>query len=257
VLLESFILGAVQGITELLPISSSAHLIIVPYLLGFRESALNTNLFDAILHGGSLAAIIAFFFRDIKKLLTDKRLTLMLCVSAIPTFIIGLAIEPFKDHVFRSLYMSAVSLVIFGIYMIIAEKRNRENRDADTLTFRDYLVLGLMQAVALIPGTSRSGITISSAFMMNLKKEKAIEISFLMSIPVVFVAFAYELRKAVALRDAVPMDVIAVGLLSSFVFGLLALFFLVKFVRSYKFSSFAYYRFFVAFVLLILLWKNR
>lgn len=256
-LLEALILGFVQGLTEFLPVSSSAHLILVSHYFSFSDSILNSNLFDSILHGGTFLSILFFFFKDIIETLKNKRLTALIAVSTIPTFGIGFLIEPYKDTLFRDVTVCAVMLVIFGIYMMISEKVNKEKRDLRELNYRAFLFLGLMQALAFIPGVSRSGVTIASAFMLGVKRDRAVLMSFLMSIPVIAAAFIYEMKKAVMLGDAVPFSAVSVGLLSSFVFGLLALGFLVKFIKRYKFANFAYYRFFIAVLIIISLWIGR
>lgn len=256
-LLEAFILGLIQGLTEFLPVSSSAHLILVPYFFNFSETILNSNLFDCILHGGTLISILVFFSKDILETFNNKRLLLLIAVSALPTFGIGFLIEPYKDTLFRNVIVPAATLTIFGIYMIVSEKKNKENRDIKDLNYTTFLFLGFMQALAFIPGVSRSGVTIASAFFLGVKKERAVLISFLMSLPVVAAAFLYELRKAVTAADVVPISAVSVGFLSSFIFGLLALAFLVKFIKKYSFAYFAYYRFFVALLILASLWKSH
>ncbi len=256
-LLEALILGFVQGLTEFLPVSSSAHLILVSHYFSFSGSILKSNLFDSILHGGTLLSILFFFFKDIIETLKNKRLTALIAVSTIPTFGIGFLIEPYKDTLFRDVAVCAVMLVIFGIYMMISEKVNKEKRGLRELNYRAFLFLGLMQALAFIPGVSRSGVTIASAFMLGVKRDRAVLISFLMSIPVIAAAFIYEMKKAVMLGDAVPFSAVSVGLLSSFVFGLLALVFLVKFIKRYKFANFAYYRFLIAILIIISLWNSH
>lgn len=255
--LEALILGLVQGLTEFLPVSSSAHLILVPYFFKFNETILNSNLFDCILHGGTLLSILFFFTKEILETFKNKRLATLIAVSTIPTFGIGFLIEPYKDTLFRSVYVCAAMLIIFGFYMIVSERVNKENRDLSNLNYKAFLFLGFMQALAFMPGVSRSGVTIASAFMLGLKKDKAVLVSFLMSVPVIAAAFLYELKKAIMMGDAVPFSAVTVGLVSSFIFGLLALAFLVKFIKRYKFANFAYYRFFIAILIIMSIWKNH
>lgn len=256
-LLEALILGLIQGLTEFLPVSSSAHLILVPYFFNFSNTILNSNLFDCILHGGTLLSILAFFYRDLLDRFKNKRFLALIAVSTLPTFGIGFLIEPYKDIWFRNVVVPAAMLIIFGVYMIISEKRNKENREIEDLNYRAFLFLGFMQALAFIPGVSRSGVTIASAFLLGLKKEKAVLVSFLMSLPVIAAAFLYELKKAITLGDVIPFSAVGIGFFSSFIFGLLALAFLVKFIKRYKFANFAYYRFLVALLILASLWKSH
>lgn len=255
--LEALLLGFIQGLTEFLPVSSSAHLLLVPHFFHFNETILNSNLFDSILHGGTLVSILVFFFKDIKDALKNKHLLYMLAISTLPTFSIGFIIEPFKDTLFRNELICVFTLIIFGIFMIISEKLNKEQKDLTDFDYKAFLFLGFMQSIAFIPGVSRSGITIASAFLLGLRREKAILVSFLMSLPVIAAAFLYEMKKAVELGDKIPLSIIGVGVLSSFVFGLLALIFLVKFIKRYKFANFAYYRFLLAALILLSLWKSQ
>ncbi|MCX7770742.1 MAG: undecaprenyl-diphosphate phosphatase [Proteobacteria bacterium] len=254
--MEAFILGMIQGITEFLPISSSAHLLIANKIFNFQSEVINSNMFDAILHGGSILAIFMFFFKDIKRILHYPDILFKIFLSAIPTFLLGFLIEPVKDVYFRSVSISIFSLIFWGVYMIVAERRNNGLKTLENLRLKDFLVLGLMQSIALIPGTSRSGITIATALLLNMKREEAISTSFLMGLPVISAAFAYEFRKALIIESSLDSVTLISGLLSSLVFSLLALIFLVKFIRKFKFSSFAYYRFALALLLIVWFWKG-
>lgn len=252
---EAFILGFIQGITEFLPISSSAHLLIIGKLFSLENSIVNSNMFDAILHGGSILAIVLFFLKDLRKIVIRPRIIRNIIISTLPTFIFGFLIEPVKDTYFRSISISIFSLIFWGVYMIVAEKRNSGIRTIEDLTIKDFLVLGIMQSIALIPGTSRSGITISTALLLNMKNEEAVSTSFLMGLPVIAAAFAYEFRKALLMDTSFSTGILVSGLVSSFVFSLLALVFLIKFIKKFKFSSFAYYRFGLAILLFFWSWK--
>lgn len=254
-MIEAFILGIIQGVTEFLPISSSAHLLIVGKVFNFENTAINSNMFDAILHGGSILAISLFFLKDLKKIMLKPKIVGNIIISTIPTFIFGFIVEPVKDTYFRSVAISIFSLIFWGIYMIIAEKRNQGIKTIEDLTIKDFLILGIMQSISLIPGTSRSGITISTALLLNMKNEEAISTSFLMGLPVITAAFAYEFRKALIIDNSLDTVTLLSGLVSSFVFSLLALIFLIKFIRKFKFSSFAYYRFGLAILLVVWSWK--
>jgi undecaprenyl-diphosphatase len=254
---EAIFLGMIQGVFEFLPVSSSAHLLLASYFFNFSEDVINSNMFDAILHGGSIIAILLFFYKDVIKALKNKRIMKGLFISTLPTFVIGLIIEPFKDVYFRGIWISFISLVIWGFYMIYAEKKSKEIKNIEELNVKDYLILGFMQSIALIPGTSRSGITISTALLLNLKKDDALSVSFLIGLPVIFAAFAYEFRKAIITKAFIDYTTLFVGVSSSLVFSLLALVFLVKFIKKFKFSSFAYYRFgLAAFIIGYNLWKS-
>ncbi len=254
--LEAFLLGAVQGITEFLPISSSAHLVLVPHFFNFKHHVLNSTMFDAILHGGSLLSIIVYFWKSILRLNDNKRLLIFILISCLPTFIAGFLIEPIKDTYLRGVGFIAINMVVFSFYMILAEKFYKEKLSFEDLKLKHFIFLGIMQAFALIPGTSRSGVTIATAYLLSVKKDDAVNVSFIMGLPVISAAFLYELKKAlIQNEEAIPGTVLATGVLSSLIFGLLALVFLVKFLKRFKFSYFAYYRFFIAFLIIYQLWK--
>ncbi len=257
-LLESIILGAVQGLTEFLPISSSAHLVLVPYFFNFKSSILSSTMFDAILHGGSLLAIILFFWKDIVKLKDNKPLITMIIISCVPTFLLALLIEPIKDIYLRNVSIIGANLIIFSLYILIAEKKNKELLTIGSLKLHHFLILGFMQSFALIPGTSRSGVTIATAYLLNIKKDESLSVSFLMGIPVIGAAFLYEFKKALMANQSemIPMEIITIGMLSSLIFGIIALFLLAKIVKKYKISYFAYYRFFIALLIFYELWIN-
>lgn len=254
-LLKAVFLGFIQGVSEFLPISSSGHLVIVSHFLNLSDPVLDSNLFDSILHGGSLLAIFVYFHKQILDCVKDRFILKGLFLSTLPTFAFGLLVEPYKDTYLRGLLITALSLIIWGIYMIYSEKNNKETKSIKDLVVKDFLFLGFMQAIALIPGTSRSGITIASAMLLQMKKEDAVNISFVMGFPVIFAAFAYEMKKALSMNDIIHSSILIGGLSSSFIFSLLAIVFLVKFIRKIKFSSFAYYRFVLAALIFMSLWN--
>lgn len=188
-------LALVQGLTEFLPVSSSAHLILVPKVLGWPDQGL---AFDVAVHLGTLIAVVSFFRKDILKLFlawvgsisgkgitAEARLAWGVIIGTIPAGLVGLT---FKDHIetyLRSPLVIAATTIIFGLLLWYADKRAKLKRDELTLSWKDFIVIGGAQAMALIPGTSRSGITITAGLLLGLTREAAARYSFLLSIPII------------------------------------------------------------------------
>ena len=188
-------LALVQGLTEFLPVSSSAHLILVPRLLGWPDQGL---AFDVAVHLGTLIAVVAYFRRDIvtlflawiqsitKRIMTpEARLAWGVILGTIPAGLVGLAFKDLIEVHLRSPLVIATTTVLFGLLLWLADRRSKLNRDEYSLAWQDFLVIGGAQAMALIPGTSRSGITITAALLLGLTREAAARYSFLLSIPII------------------------------------------------------------------------
>ena len=188
-------LALVQGLTEFLPVSSSAHLILVPRVLGWSDQGL---AFDVAVHLGTLLAVVAYFRRDIvtlflawiqsitKRIMTpEARLAWGVILGTIPAGLVGLAFKDLIEVHLRSPLVIAVTTVLFGLLLWLADHRSKLNRDEYSLGWQDFLVIGGAQAIALIPGTSRSGITITAALLLGLTREAAARYSFLLSIPII------------------------------------------------------------------------
>jgi undecaprenyl-diphosphatase len=212
--LQVIVLAVVQGFTEFLPVSSSAHLILVPALTSWDDQGL---AFDVALHMGSLLAVIAYFRREIFTMLQssfaalrgkavdrDARLALGVALATLPVCVIGLLLhDVVKEHM-RSTLIIGVALIGFGLLLGYADWGRHGSRDEYQLRWRDIALIGLAQALALIPGTSRSGITITAALMLGMSREAAARFSFLLSIPVTVLAGGME---AITLsRQAAPVD---------------------------------------------------
>lgn len=188
-------LALVQGLTEFLPVSSSAHLILVPSLFGWEDQGL---AFDVAVHLGTLVAVVAYFRRDIVTLFLawvrsvthrvmtpEARLAWGVILGTIPAGLVGLTFKDFIEVHLRSPLVIAVTTILFGLLLWLADRRSRLNRDEYSLGWQDFLVIGGAQAMALIPGTSRSGITITAALLLGLTREAAARYSFLLSIPII------------------------------------------------------------------------
>lgn len=264
--LHALILGTLQGLTEVLPISSSAHLIIIPKLLGWAESGLT---FDVALHLGSLIALSLYFWRDIfdmaynfigsisgKGLQTSgNRLPWYIIIGTIPAAIAGKTLEEPIEAVFRhSPVLICSFLVIFGLLLAFADTTGAKRWKLDRITLKATVIIGLAQCLALIPGVSRSGITITAALLLGYNRETSARFSFLLSLPIVFGAAVLKvghlLKTGIPAGETTPL---LIGVASSALFGYLSVLFLLKLVQRHSLYPFVWYRLGAGALFLILL----
>jgi len=266
-LLHAAILGTLQGFTEVLPISSSAHLILVPWLFHWPESGLT---FDVALHLGTLIALTLYFWRDIvemsrnffsaiskKRLDTAaKRLPFYILAATIPAAIAGKTLEgPIEEIFRRSPALIATLLILFGLILALADTIGAKRWRMDRITLNFALIIGLAQCLALIPGVSRSGITITAALFLGFNREAAARFSFLLSLPVVAGAAILQLGPLV--KDGVPageMSAMLIGIATSALFGYLSIFFLLRLVQRNSLSIFVWYRLIAGSGMLAFIW---
>ncbi len=254
--LEALILGILQGITEFLPISSSGHLLIGQEFLGLNISELKS--FDIIVHVASLLAIFVYFSKDILemlkafgKILTFKvnkkdpyaKLILYIIIGTIPAVLLGFFGEEWLDSMFRNVFSVGMWMLIIAVVFLFAEMFYREEKTSKSLSIFKVIFIGCMQAVALIPGVSRSGMTISGGLFAKLKRTDAARFSFLLSMPAIFGAGLLDFFK----NETVPVPFISllIGFIASFLVGLLAITFLMKFLKKHSLIIFAVYLFFI------------
>jgi len=261
--LSSLILGIIQGITEFVPISSSGHLVLLHKVLPLD---LVSNLaFDVALHFGTLLAVIFFFWVDIGKIInawlrggfrrnmdSQAKLGWYIIVATFPAALTGYFFEDFIETKLRSVLVVAVMLAVIAILFLLVEKKSWQTEELDKLNWQKSLWVGLAQAVALIPGTSRSGITIIAGISGNLKREAAVRFSFLLSIPIVLGANIKKIPAVAGIFVQGDFILLLIGFFMSFVFGWLAIKYFLKFVRSNSLAIFAYYRIALACLILIL-----
>ncbi len=247
--LQALILGAVQGLTEFLPVSSSAHLVILPWLFGWSDPGL---AFDVALHLGSLLALLIYYRREWMEMGLSivrpdpgpRRLLILLIVASIPGALIGLLLEKQAETTFRDhKAVIGLTLALMGIVLWVADAKARNAKKMDHLTFGDAVLIGLSQALAIIPGVSRSGSTITAGRILGVERQDAANFSFLMATPIIAGAGLHEIPKI--LHTGINAEVIA-GFVSSAVFSLIAIVALVKFVRTRTYQPFAWYRIAVA-----------
>lgn len=256
-LLQALILGIVEGLTEFLPISSTGHLILAGHLLDFNDD--RGKLFEIVIQSGAILAVCWEYRARIGHVLSHlgsdrdaQRLVMHLAIAFMPLAILGLLFgDAIKTHLFNPLTVACI-LVLGGIVILWAEKREhriRVNRVED-LTPRDALLLGLAQALALIPGTSRSGATIIGGLLFGLSRRTATEFSFFLAIPTLLLATVYQLYKERALLTVDDLGLWVVGFISAFVSAFLCVRWLLRYIAHHDFTVFGWYR--IGFGLLVL-----
>jgi len=246
-IITGIILGFVQGLTEFLPVSSSGHLIVARDL--FNLSVNNDLLFDVMLHLATVLAIIVYFRLDLKNMIMkpveNKVLWLAIILGTIPAAVFGLF---FNDSV-RSSHVVALALIAGSVLFLIAEKYAKQDR---TLTVGKGIEIGIFQALALIPGVSRSGSTISGGLLLGMKREEAARFSFLLGLPAILGAGLLSFLKSFDVLASGSMEAsLIMGMIVAFFSGLFAIHYLLKFLKSYKLTVFAWYRIVLAIVILI------
>jgi undecaprenyl-diphosphatase len=257
--LHAFVLGVVQGLTEFLPVSSSAHLIIVPWLLKWDDPGL---AFDVALHLGTLLALLIFYWRRWLQmgasLVNDdrenRRLLMLLVIASIPGAIIGLLLEKQAETVFRAPILIAASMALMGLALWFFDRTRPQTRKLHEINVTDALLIGLSQAFAIIPGVSRSGSTITTARIVGISREDAANFSFMMATPIIAGAGLVEGRNL--LHTGISPDVM-VGFAAAAVFGLIAIAALISFVRARSYGIFAWYRLaLAAFIIAVALMRS-
>jgi len=261
-------MGIVQGLTEFLPISSSGHLIIVPALLGWDDPFIGSLAFSVMLHLGTLLALLVFFRADWLRLIPawfgslrdrsvgadpDRRLAWLLAISTIPAVIAGLLLNDLIETGFREVRLVAVTLVIGAAILWLAERVGTRTRGIGDLTPAGALGIGAAQALALVPGISRSGISISAGLFAGLDRESAARFSFLMATPSTAGAGLYEVRKLLTGEAGVDIQLVPLvaGMIAALVAGLAAIAILLRYLRTHPTTIFIVYRLVLAAVIVV------
>jgi len=256
-IIEAIFLGIVQGVTEFVPVSSSGHLIIANELFNIESSL----VFDVALHGGTLLALAVFFYKDILRLVKalvikseETRLAWLLAAATIPAVIVGVLLESSVESTFRSTNLVAINLIVAGLLMFVAEhysKKLEKTKKLEQISVKQALGVGAAQALAIIPGVSRSGSTITMGLLVGLDRVRATRFAFLLGMPIIAGAFFKTIiGEGMGDVQANPVIFLAGGL-TAFVSGLFAIKFLLRYLSSHSLSAFAWYR--VGLGLLVLL----
>lgn len=251
---QSIILGIVQGFTELLPISSSAHLYLIPWIFKWEI----TEAFDVALHFGTFLTIIIFFFKDWmnliksgfnnlrKKKTIDGNIFWYLVIATIPGAIIGFILDYYLENFFKNPIIIAAALTIMGIVMYIIDKFAKSKIEYKKINLKQVLLIGISQALAFIPGVSRSGITITTGRALGIKRESAAKLSFMLSAPIVFAATIYKIKNFEFNLSFV------MGVLFSFIIGMIVIKFLLEYLKKGNLKIFAIYRVIIGLVIMVI-----
>lgn len=255
-LIQAIVLALIQGLTEFLPISSSAHLALTPWVFGWKDQGL---AFDIALHAGTLLAVLIYFFRDWVQVIAqgfglraghdpelrrNPKLLWLLVAASLPVGIAGLLFKDYAESVLRSPWVIGTMLIVVGLLMYWADTNSRRNKSIEHVTFLDAMIIGTAQALAIVPGTSRSGITMTAGLFQNLERAAAARFSFLLSTPAIGAATAkafHELHEqgGVAPEMLTPM---IVGILVAAASGCAAIGFLMAYLRRASLRAFVLYR---------------
>jgi len=265
-LLQAIVLGIVQGLTEFLPISSSGHLRIVPAFFGWEDPG---AAFTAVIQLGTMAAVVLYFRDDLWRIARawlgslrdresrgelDARLGWYLILGTVPIVIFGVTFQNPIENGARDLYLIGTTLIVLGLVLLFAERVSRRDREIDTITRRDALIIGGAQALALIPGVSRSGATITAGLLLGFDRVAAARFSFLLSVPAVVLSGLFELRTVLdgSAEGAVGLGPTAVATVLAFISGYASIAFLLKFLTTHSTAVFVGYRVILGAVVLVL-----
>ncbi len=256
---QSFILGAVQGVTEFLPVSSSAHLVLFPWVFGWKDPGL---AFDCFLHLGTIVAVFFYFAGDWFRLIkagflsvierkigfeTDRLLFWLLVLGSMPAGLAGFFFNQQAEDTFRSPLLIAMTLAGVGFLLYWIDGRYPSTRKLEDLRVKDAFWIGIAQACAVVPGVSRSGSTMTMARFLSMSRESAARFSFLLSLPITLAAGVFKGREVFQQSQIdLPMSVLMTGLAASLLFGLFSIHMLIRFLRVADFAIFAWYRILLA-----------
>lgn len=247
-LLDAIVLGIVQGLTEFLPVSSSGHLALLHWLTGWTAAAGTDLTFDVALHAGTLAALIVYFARDWVRLLQrwrEKMLWLVLS-ACVPGAVFGVVLEKMAETAFRAPLRIALLLAAMGVVLAAAERWGKKTRGLQDMSWADALGIGLAQALAIMPGVSRAGATMTAGLFLGLSREASARFSFLLSMPIIAGAALWEGRQLLEGSTRIEITPLVVGMLAAGVSGLACIHFLLRFLQRHTFYGFAVYRILVA-----------
>jgi undecaprenyl-diphosphatase len=269
-LFQAIVLGIVQGLTEFLPISSSGHLIVVPYLLGWHDAFIDSLAFSVMLHIATLLALLIYFRDDWLRLIPaglaairdrslrddpDRRLAWLLAVATIPAVVVGVVLNDPIENAFREARLVAVTLVIGAVILFLADRLGSKTRRIESISFPLAIGIGAAQALALVPGVSRSGISISAGLFAGLDRESAARFAFLMATPITAGAGLWELRKVLVGEAGVDLPIVPLlaGMVAALIAGLLAIAVLLRYLRTHGLGIFVAYRLALA-ALIVVAW---
>lgn len=270
-IIQSLILGIVQGLTEFIPVSSSAHLIIVPWLFGWDDPAFRSLGFDVALHMGTLVALVAFFWKDWARIVgaglksigqlkigddPDRRMAWFIVAACVPGAVFGVLFEGKVERLFHpegspilasSMLAMAAIIAVLGALLLIADKLAKHERALNSMLWKDALLIGLSQALAIFPGVSRSGATITAGLALGLERGSAARFSFLLSAPIIAGAgikslYDFARGHSGAMAASAGLPIVAVGFVAAAASGFLCIKFLMAFLQKHTTKAFVFYR---------------
>ena len=247
-MIEVLILSLIQGVTEFLPISSSSHLILFSKLTNFQNQSLSL---DVSLHIGSFLAVITFFYKDLIKFVKNKDLFIKILISSLPVMILGfLLIQTDLISELRNIKVIGWMTLLFGVLLYISDKFNMHKNIESDFTYRSALMIGFFQMISLVPGVSRSGITITAARLLKFNRYDAAKISFLLSIPTLAVVSIYGIKNIVSAENMNISFLNLFSILLSFVFSLITIKYFLQYIKSFSLDIFVIYRVILGIVIL-------
>ena len=264
-ILKTIILGIIEGITEWLPISSTGHLIIADEFIKLNMSADFKEMFNVVIQLGAILAVVVIYFKQMWPFSINKEqhfikkdvfsMWFKVIVAILPAAIIGIPLDDFFEEKFHNYIVVALALIVYGVAFLLVEKRNKKlmpkvNSIAD-MSYKTALLVGCFQALSLIPGTSRSGSTILGAILIGVSRTAAAEFSFYMAVPVMFGASFIKLLKFGLDFTSDQLIVLGVGMITAFVVSIIAIKFLMSYIRKRDFTAFGYYRIILGVIILL------
>ena len=247
-MIEVLILSLIQGVTEFLPISSSSHLILFSKLTNFQNQSLSL---DVSLHIGSFLAVITFFYKDLIKFLKNKDLFIKILISSLPVMILGfLLVQTDLISELRNIKVIGWMTLLFGVLLYISDKFNMHKNIESDFTYRSALMIGFLQMISLVPGVSRSGVTITAARLLKFNRYDAAKISFLLSIPTLAVVSIYGIKNIVSAENMNISFLNLLSILLSFVFSLITIKYFLQYIKSFSLDIFVIYRVILGIVIL-------
>ena len=262
---QAIVFGAVQGLTEFLPISSTAHLILLPWAFGWPDPGLS---FDVALHLGTLVALLIYFRTDWIVLIgsafgiirgrtqaADARMTMLIVGATIPGALAGALFEHKVEDAFRAPQLIALMLIALAVVLVVAERMGHRRKNLDEISWTDAIIVGLAQAFAIVPGVSRSGVTISAGLFRSMKRGTAARFSFYLSTPIIGGAVAKKTLDI--LKEGASIDQLTIfiaGIISAGIVGYLSIAFLLRYLQTHNTFLFVYYRVALAIVVLLAFW---
>lgn len=256
-ILQAVILGLAQGLGEFLPISSSAHLVLIPWFFGWTDPGLT---FDVALHLGTLVAVVIYFWKDWWRLIikgfsdvrsVEGRLFWYLVAASIPGAIGGYLLEKKAETVFRSPTLIAIMLILMGVFLYWVDRRSTKKIEMNRITFGTSLLIGISQVLAIVPGVSRSGITMTTGMFMGLTREGAARFSFLLSTPIIFGAAMVKLPGVLSNSSGITANFM-IGTAVSCIAGIVSISFLLRYVQTKNFLPFVWYRFILGALVIVM-----